>query len=49
MKELNYEQITCGGNYSFYNPCDWTLMGLKPEIAKEQCLYRLINNKSNIY
>ncbi|CAH8454623.1 unnamed protein product [Schistosoma mattheei] len=49
MKELNYEQITCGGNHSFYNPCDWTLMGLKPEIAKEQCLYRIINNKSNIY
>ncbi|CAI2724896.1 unnamed protein product [Schistosoma spindalis] len=49
MKRLNYEQIACGGNHSLYNPCDWTLMGLKPEIAKEQCLYRLINKKSNIY
>ncbi|KAK4472374.1 hypothetical protein MN116_003633 [Schistosoma mekongi] len=46
MKELNYEQVVCGG-LSSYNPCDWTLMGLTQEKAKEQCLYRLINTKSN--
>uniref|UniRef100_A0A5K4F2M1 N-acetyltransferase domain-containing protein n=2 Tax=Schistosoma mansoni TaxID=6183 RepID=A0A5K4F2M1_SCHMA len=49
MEKLNYEQVICGGTESFYNPCDWTLMGLEPKKAKEQCLYRLINKKSNIY
>ncbi|CAH8452787.1 unnamed protein product [Schistosoma turkestanicum] len=49
MKELNYEQVACGGNRSSSNPCDWTLMGLEPEKAKEQCLYRIKSENEKPY